>query len=111
MTPSFCNGRWHRRWPLEDVVDSLSQIDNSTVLTLCGNNEELRESMEERFSDNEKVRVCGFVRGMEYVYAASDAIVMKTGGVIHVGGPMHGAPLLFVWGDPGTGTEKQRLFA
>ena len=67
--------------PLEDVVDSLSQIDNATVLTLCGNNEELRESMEERFSDNEKVRVFGFVRGMEYVYAASDAIVMKPGGL------------------------------
>ena len=67
--------------PLEDVVESLSQIREATVLTLCGNNEELREAMKERFFDSVNVKVFGFVKGMEYVYAASDAIVMKPGGL------------------------------
>lgn len=67
--------------PLEDVVESLSRIDGATVLTLCGNNDDLREAMEERFYDNFKVKVFGFVKDMVNIYAASDAIVMKPGGL------------------------------
>jgi UDP-N-acetylglucosamine:LPS N-acetylglucosamine transferase len=84
---------------LEGAVATALAVDASTVLCLCGRNEELRARMEARFAGEPRVRVLGFVDRMVDVMAAADVLVHSTAGLTVLEAHMLGCrPISYGWG-------------
>jgi processive 1,2-diacylglycerol beta-glucosyltransferase len=71
----------------------------STVVCLCGRNESLRSTLQERFAGEARVRVEGFTEQMSDWMAAADALVHSTGGLTVLEALMRGCPAIsYGWG-------------
>jgi processive 1,2-diacylglycerol beta-glucosyltransferase len=66
---------------LEGAAEEALGLDGSTVVCLCGRNEELRSTLARRFADEPRVRVKGFTERMPDWFAAADLLVHSTAGL------------------------------
>jgi UDP-N-acetylglucosamine:LPS N-acetylglucosamine transferase len=90
-------------WGVGDVEGATEQAlllrDVSTVVCLCGRNENLRSRLDARFGAVERVRVEGFTNEMSEWMAAADALVHSTGGLTVLEALMRGCPAIsYGWG-------------
>lgn len=92
--------------PVRELAASLARR-GFFVLAVCGANARLAASMRAYFSCKDNVRVEGFVDDMEYYYAASDAAVMKPGGLSSSEALCAGLPMLLA--SPVPGQEELNL--
>lgn len=81
------------------VVEALRLEQVSQVVCLCGRNDSLRTSLEERFGKTERVRVEGFTDRMPEWMAAADVLIHSTGGLTVLEALMRGLPAIsYGWG-------------
>ena len=64
------------------------------VVCITGRNEVAREKLEQRFADNEQVRILGFTEQMSDWMAAADAMVHATAGLTVLEAHIRGCPVV-----------------
>jgi UDP-N-acetylglucosamine:LPS N-acetylglucosamine transferase len=84
---------------LEGAAEEGLGLQGSTVVCLCGRNEELRAELERHFADEPRVRVEGFTDGMPDWFAAADVLVHSTAGLTVLEAIMEGCGVVsYGWG-------------
>ena len=68
--------------------------DDTLVVCITGRNEVAREKLEQRFGDNEQVRVLGFTEQMSDWMAAADAMIHATAGLTVLEAHIRGCPVV-----------------
>ena len=79
---------------LEGAVATALSDDDTMVVCITGRNEGVRERLEQRFGDNEKVRVIGFTEQMSDWMAAADAMIHATAGLTVLEAHIRGCPVV-----------------
>ena len=84
---------------LEGAAEEALGLPGSTVVCLCGRNEELRAELAEHFSAEPRVRVEGFTNRMPDWFAAADVLVHSTAGLTVLEAIMEGCGVVsYGWG-------------
>ena len=79
---------------LEGAIEAALAADDTTVACITGRNEVAREKLEQRFGDNEGVRILGFTEQMSDWMAAADAMVHSTAGLTVLEAHIRGCPVV-----------------
>jgi UDP-glucose 4-epimerase len=79
---------------LEGAIDVCLAGDDPMVACITGRNEVVREKLEQRFGDNERVRVVGFTEQMSDWMAAADVMVHATAGLTVLEAHIRGCPVV-----------------
>ena len=79
---------------LEGAIDVALADEETLVVCIAGRNEGAREKLEQRYGDNERVRVLGFTEQMSDWMAAADAMVHSTAGLTVLEAHIRGCPVV-----------------
>ena len=79
---------------LEGAIESALADEDTLVVCITGRNEAAREKLEQRFGDNERVRVLGFTEQMSDWMAAADAMIHATAGLTVLEAHIRGCPVV-----------------
>jgi UDP-N-acetylglucosamine:LPS N-acetylglucosamine transferase len=79
---------------LEGAIESALSGDDTTVACITGRNEVAREKLEQRFGENERVRILGFTEQMSDWMAAADVMVHSTAGLTVLEAHIRGCPVV-----------------
>ncbi|HWC49941.1 MAG TPA: NAD-dependent epimerase/dehydratase family protein [Solirubrobacterales bacterium] len=79
---------------LEGAIRTAAADGDTLVVCITGRNEALRERLEQRFGDNEQVRVLGFTEQMSDWMAAADAMIHATAGLTVLEAHIRGCPVV-----------------
>jgi UDP-glucose 4-epimerase len=79
---------------LEGAIDAALCGEDTQVVCIAGRNEPVREKLEQRYADNERVRVLGFTEQMSDWMAAADAMVHSTAGLTVLEAHIRGCPVV-----------------
>jgi UDP-glucose 4-epimerase len=79
---------------LEGAIDTALTGDDTMVVCITGRNEVAREKLEQRFADNERVRILGFTEQMSDWMAAADSMVHATAGLTVLEAHIRGCPVV-----------------
>ena len=79
---------------LEGAVRASLALEDTSVVCLTGRNEPAREKLEQRFGEEERVRVLGFTDQMSDWMAAADAMVHSTAGLTVLEAHIRGCPVV-----------------
>jgi UDP-glucose 4-epimerase len=79
---------------LEGAIESALADGDTLVVCIAGRNEAAREKLEQRFGDNEQVRILGFTEQMSDWMAAADAMVHGTAGLTVLEAHIRGCPVV-----------------
>ena len=79
---------------LEGAIETALSDGDTTVACITGRNEGARERLEQRFGDDQRVRVLGFTEQMSDWMAAADAMVHATAGLTVLEAHIRGCPVV-----------------
>jgi len=79
---------------LEGAIESALADADTLVVCIAGRNEVAREKLEQRFAENDQVRVVGFTEQMSDWMAAADAMVHATAGLTVLEAHIRGCPVV-----------------
>lgn len=79
---------------LEGAIGAALSGEDTLVVCITGRNEAARERLEQRFGDNERVRIIGFTEQMSDWMAAADAMVHATAGLTVLEAHIRGCPVV-----------------
>jgi UDP-glucose 4-epimerase len=79
---------------LEGAIEAALAGDETLVACITGRNEVAKEKLEQRYGDNERVRVLGFTEEMSDWMAAADAMVHSTAGLTVLEAHIRGCPVV-----------------
>jgi UDP-glucose 4-epimerase len=79
---------------LEGAIETALSGDDTLVVCITGRNEVAREKLEQRFRDNENVRILGFTEQMSDWMAAADAMIHATAGLTVLEAHIRGCPVV-----------------
>jgi len=79
---------------LEGAIDAALSGEDTEVVCIAGRNEPVREKLEQRYADNERVRILGFTEQMSDWMAAADAMVHSTAGLTVLEAHIRGCPVV-----------------
>ncbi len=79
---------------LERRDRSRARGEDTLVVCITGRNEVAREKLEQRFADNEQVRILGFTEQMSDWMAAADAMIHATAGLTVLEAHIRGCPVV-----------------
>lgn len=79
---------------LEGAINSALSDEDTLVTCITGRNEVAREKLEQRFGDNEQVRILGFTEQMSDWMAAADAMIHATAGLTVLEAHIRGCPVV-----------------
>ena len=91
-----------------DVTRAIAEKTGYIPLVVCGSNKELREKMEEQFSNT--AVITGFTDKIDKYMSASEAIFTKAGGLTSTEAAVFGIPIAHINSIPGCETENIRYF-
>jgi UDP-glucose 4-epimerase len=79
---------------LEGAINSALKGEDTFVVCIAGRNDIAREKLEQRFADNEQVRILGFTDQMSDWMAAADAMIHSTAGLTVLEAHIRGCPVV-----------------
>jgi nucleoside-diphosphate-sugar epimerase/UDP-N-acetylglucosamine:LPS N-acetylglucosamine transferase len=79
---------------LEGAIRIALADGDTLVVCITGRNDGLRERLEQRFGDNEQVRILGFTEQMSDWMAAADAMIHATAGLTVLEAHIRGCPVV-----------------
>ncbi len=79
---------------LEGAINIALSDEDTLVVCITGRNEVAREKLEQRFGDNEQVRILGFTEQMSDWMAAADAMIHATAGLTVLEAHIRGCPVV-----------------
>lgn len=80
------------------------------IVIVCGNNEELRKSLQKKYEGNDRVRIIGFTRHVADYMSAADVIYTKPGGLSSTEALMKNLPIVHTAPIPGCETRNRIFF-
>jgi len=84
---------------IEGAVDAALAIPDTTVVVMCGRNDELRARVEQRYSSEPRVQPLGFTDRAPELFSAADALVHSTAGLTVLEAYLCGCPTIsYGWG-------------
>jgi processive 1,2-diacylglycerol beta-glucosyltransferase len=84
---------------IEGAVDEALDLPDTTVVVMCGRNDELRSRMEARYRGEPRVRPLGFTDQVPELFSAADALVHSTAGLTVLEAHLCGCPTIsYGWG-------------
>jgi len=84
---------------LEGAAEEALRLEDSTVVCLCGRNDELRAALERHFAGESRARVEGFTDRMPDWFAAADLLVHSSAGLTVLEAIMSGCGVVsYGWG-------------
>jgi UDP-glucose 4-epimerase len=86
---------------LEGAIECALADEDTHVVCITGRNEVAREKLEQRFGDNEQVRILGFTEQMSDWMAAADAMIHGTAGLTVLEAHIRGCPVISYGFSPG----------
>ncbi len=84
-------------WGVGDVTGALRaalQVDDATVICLCGHNQDLRSRITNEFGEDPRVHVLGFTNQMGEILAASNALIHSSAGLTVLEALIRGCPVI-----------------
>lgn len=88
-----------------------ADVDDLQVVAVCGRSAEAKARLEGRGLPAERLRVCGYVEGVERYLAAADVVVTKPGGLTSSEALALGRPLVLARAIPGQEVGNTRALA
>ncbi len=79
---------------LEGAINTALADEDTLVVCITGRNEAARERLEQRFGDDERVRIVGFTEQMSDWMAAADAMIHATAGLTVLEAHIRGCPVV-----------------
>ena len=79
---------------IEGAIRGALAIEDTTVICLCGHNEDLQERLGRHFSGERRLRLEGFTDQMGDMLAAADALVHSTAGLTVLEAIIRGCPVV-----------------
>jgi UDP-glucose 4-epimerase len=79
---------------LEGAINTALSDGETMVVCIAGRNDAARERLEQRFGDNEQVRIVGFTERMSDWMAAADAMIHATAGLTVLEAHIRGCPVV-----------------
>jgi len=79
---------------LDGAIKTALADEDTLVVCITGRNEIAREKLEQRFGDNEQVRIIGFTEQMSDWMAAADAMIHATAGLTVLEAHIRGCPVV-----------------
>jgi nucleoside-diphosphate-sugar epimerase/UDP-N-acetylglucosamine:LPS N-acetylglucosamine transferase len=79
---------------LEGAIKIALGQEDTMVVCITGRNEPVREKLEQRFADNDQVRILGFTEQMSDWMAAADAMIHATAGLTVLEAHIRGCPVV-----------------
>lgn len=79
---------------LEGAIESALRGEDTQVVCITGRNEAAKERLENRFGEDERVRVLGFTERMSDWMAAADAMIHATAGLTVLEAHIRGCPVV-----------------
>lgn len=88
---------------VEDAVDAalVAEVPDLQIVAICGRNEQVHDRLRARRLPERRLRVFGFVTGIEGFLAAADLVITKPGGLTTSEALAIGRPLLLTRPIPG----------
>lgn len=84
---------------IEGAVDQALELPGTTVVVMCGRNDELLARVEARYGGEPRVRPLGFTDQVPELFAAADALVHSTAGLTVLEAHLCGCPTIsYGWG-------------
>jgi len=84
---------------IEGAVDAALAIPDTTVVVMCGRNDELGARVERRYGTEPRVRPLGFTDQVPELFSAADALVHSTAGLTVLEAYLCGCPTIsYGWG-------------
>lgn len=92
---------------LNSIIDEIrdSYQKEVHIVVICGNNNKLKESLEEQYKDN--ITVEGYTKGINIYMDACDVLLTKPGGLTITEAAVKNIPIIFT--DPIPGWEENNL--
>jgi nucleoside-diphosphate-sugar epimerase/UDP-N-acetylglucosamine:LPS N-acetylglucosamine transferase len=79
---------------LEGAIEAALSGDDTMAVCITGRNEAAKDKLDQRYADNERVRVLGFTEQMSDWMAAADAMVHSTAGLTVLEAHIRGCPVV-----------------
>jgi UDP-glucose 4-epimerase len=79
---------------LEGAIEVALSDEDTLVTCITGRNEVAKDKLEQRFGDNERVRILGFTEQMSDWMAAADAMIHATAGLTVLEAHIRGCPVV-----------------
>jgi nucleoside-diphosphate-sugar epimerase/UDP-N-acetylglucosamine:LPS N-acetylglucosamine transferase len=79
---------------LQGAIRAALDVEDTTVVCLCGRNDDLRRRLERRFGGERRVRLLGFTDQMGDLLAAASALVHSTAGLTVLEAIIRGCPVV-----------------
>lgn len=95
---------------IEGIMEKLLQHDNNQILVICGKNEELKNNLLEKFSENQNVRIFGYTNKMDEMMKMATVMITKPGGITLSEALAVQVPLLLYQVVPGQELENANYF-
>jgi processive 1,2-diacylglycerol beta-glucosyltransferase len=84
---------------IEGAVDAALAIAGTTVVVMCGRNDDLRARVEARYGNEPRVRPIGFTDQVPELFSAADALIHSTAGLTVLEAYLCGCPTIsYGWG-------------
>jgi UDP-N-acetylglucosamine:LPS N-acetylglucosamine transferase len=84
---------------IEGAVDTALAIPDTTVVVMCGRNDELRARVTERYANEPRVRPLGFTDQVPELFSAADALIHSTAGLTVLEAHLCNCPTIsYGWG-------------
>jgi UDP-N-acetylglucosamine:LPS N-acetylglucosamine transferase len=84
---------------IEGAVDAALALSGTTVVVMCGRNDDLRARVEARYGSQPRVRAIGFTDQVPELFSAADALVHSTAGLTVLEAHLCGCPTIsYGWG-------------
>ncbi len=84
-------------WGVGDLIGATRvalEVEDATVLCLCGRNDDIRRRVTERFAGDPRLKVMGFTDRMGDVMAAADALIHSSAGLTVLEAIIRGCPVI-----------------
>jgi processive 1,2-diacylglycerol beta-glucosyltransferase len=84
---------------IEGAVDTALAMAGTTVVVMCGRNDDLRARVEARYGSEPRVRPLGFTDQVPELFSGSDALIHSTAGLTVLEAHLCGCPTIsYGWG-------------
>jgi len=96
---------------LRGAIRGALRASEATIVCLTGRNDQVRDELAGTFSGEPRVRVLGFTERMSDLLAASDALVLSSGGVTCLEALVRRCPIVTYGAPPGHARANARALA
>lgn len=95
---------------IEGVIKKILENGDYQIIVICGKNEDLKNNLSAKFSENHNVRIFGYTNKMDEMMKMATVMITKPGGITLSEGLAVQVPMLLYKAVPGQELENAKYF-